>query len=89
MTDEIINSRAGRHTLGILMDPIGRFLITIGIVLVISGLLWHFGIFSALKLGHLPGDIIIERQNMKIYIPIVTCLVLSALFSLIAMLFRK
>ncbi|MEI6832963.1 MAG: DUF2905 domain-containing protein [bacterium] len=71
------------------MDPIAKLLMVCGIILLISGLLWHFGVFSTLKLGRLPGDIIIERPNTKIYIPIVTCLILSAIFSLISLIFRK
>ena len=71
------------------MDPITKMLIGAGILLLIIGTLIHFGIFDYLKLGRLPGDIIIERENTKIYIPIVTCLVLSALLSLISLLFKK
>lgn len=71
------------------MDPIAKMLIGAGILLLIVGTLIQLGIFNYLKLGRLPGDIIIERENTKIYIPIVTCLVLSALLSLISLLFRK
>ncbi|NDA64036.1 MAG: DUF2905 domain-containing protein [Chitinophagia bacterium] len=71
------------------LDPVSKFLILTGLTLIIGGLLWHFGIFNYLKLGRLPGDIAIERPNTKIYIPIVTCLLLSILFSLISMFFRK
>ena len=71
------------------MDPIAKMLIGAGILLLIVGTLIQLGIFNYLKLGRLPGDIIIERESTKIYIPIVTCLVLSALLSLISLLFRK
>lgn len=71
------------------MDPIAKMLIGAGILLLIIGTLIQLGIFNYLKLGRLPGDIIIERESTKIYIPIVTCLVLSALLSLISLLFRK
>lgn len=71
------------------IDPIAKLLIVTGVILLTTGLLWHFGIFNFLKLGHLPGDIVIERPNSKIYIPIVTCLVISALLSLISLIFRR
>ena len=71
------------------IDPTAKILIVSGLLLLIAGLLWHFGILEALKLGRLPGDIIIERPNTKIYIPIVTCLVLSAILSLVSLIFRK
>lgn len=71
------------------MDPIAKMLIGAGILLLIVGTLIQLGIFNYLKLGRLPGDIIIERESTKIYIPIVTCLVLSALLSIISLLFRK
>jgi len=71
------------------MDPIAKMLIGAGILLLIIGTLIQLNIFNYLKLGRLPGDIIIERESTKIYIPIVTCLVLSALLSLISLLFRK
>lgn len=71
------------------MDPIAKMLIGAGILLLIVGTLIQLGIFNYLKLGRLPGDIIIERESTKIYIPIVTCLVLSALMSLVSLLFRK
>ncbi len=71
------------------LDPIAKMLIGAGILLLIVGTLIQLGIFNYLKLGRLPGDIIIERESTKIYIPIVTCLVLSALLSLISLLFRK
>lgn len=71
------------------MDPTAKMLIGAGALLLIVGLLTQFGVFNYLKLGRLPGDIIIEREHTKIYIPIVTCLVLSALLSLVGLLFRK
>lgn len=39
--------------------------------------------------GFLPGDIVVERKNVRFYFPLVTCLVLSALLSLIAWLARR
>jgi hypothetical protein len=56
-----------------------RFLIILGVLIVVIGLLWPY--LSKLGLGHLPGDIVIERDGVTIYIPIVTCLLLSLLLS--------
>jgi hypothetical protein len=58
-----------------------RILILIGVVLLVAGLLWPY--LGQIGLGRLPGDIIIERKNMTIYFPLMTCLLLSLLFSLV------
>jgi hypothetical protein len=58
---------------------IGKTLIVIGAVLIASGLLWLEG--SRMGLGHLPGDIVIERENFRLYLPLGTCLVISVLLS--------
>ena len=63
----------------------GRFLITAGVVLVLIGLLIQAG----LPLGRLPGDIRIQRGNGTFYFPIVTCIVISVVLSLLAMFFRR
>jgi len=64
-----------------------KLLIIIGAALVITGLLWPW--LGRIPLGRLPGDIIINRPNIKIYIPVTTMIVLSLLISLIVKLFRK
>jgi Protein of unknown function (DUF2905) len=58
-----------------------RFLIVLGLVILVVGLLWPW--LSRIGLGRLPGDIVIERDNMTLYFPLMTCLVLSVLFSLV------
>ena len=58
---------------------IGKTLIVIGIVLIGAGLLWLAG--SRLGLGRLPGDIVIERENFRLYLPLGTCLLVSVLLS--------
>ncbi|MCI0355100.1 MAG: DUF2905 domain-containing protein [Acidobacteria bacterium] len=65
----------------------GRTLVIIGVVLVLLGLLWP--LFGKLGLGRLPGDIVIERQNMRFYFPITTCLLISLILSLMFWFFRK
>lgn len=64
-----------------------RTLILIGLVLVIAGLAWPW--IVRLGLGRLPGDIVIERQHARLYVPIVTCVVVSVVLSLVLWLFRR
>ena len=58
-----------------------RFLIVLGLAILLIGLLWPY--LSKLGLGRLPGDIVIERENGTLYIPLATCLLLSLVLSLI------
>jgi hypothetical protein len=58
-----------------------RFLIVLGLAILLMGLLWPN--LSKLGLGRLPGDIVIERENVTLYIPLATCLLLSLVLSLI------
>jgi len=59
----------------------GKLLIIAGIVLVAAGVLWMLG--ERFGLGRLPGDIMIERGNARIYIPLMSSLVVSVVLSLI------
>jgi hypothetical protein len=58
-----------------------RFLVVLGLAIVAAGLLWPY--LAQLGLGRLPGDIAIQRENMTFYFPLMTCLLVSVLFSLI------
>ena len=58
-----------------------RFLVVLGLAIVVAGLLWPY--LGKLGLGRLPGDIVIERENMTFYFPLMTCLLLSVLLSLV------
>ena len=58
-----------------------RFLVVLGLAIAVAGLLWPY--LGQLGLGRLPGDIVIERENMTFYFPLMTCLLVSVLFSLI------
>ena len=64
-----------------------RALIIIGLVLAAAGVLWPW--VSKLPLGRLPGDIRVESASGGFYFPIVTCLVISVVLSLLLWLFRK
>jgi hypothetical protein len=69
--------------------PLGRMLITIGVVLVAVGLLFSFGGRLPFRLGRLPGDIYIQGKNSSFYFPLATCMVLSILLSVVMWIVRK
>ena len=58
---------------------VSRFLIIFGIVLVLVGILWP--ILTKIGLGRLPGYIVIERGNFRIYIPLATAIIVSLVLS--------
>jgi hypothetical protein len=58
-----------------------RLLIIFGLVLVAVGVLWP--VIAKLGLGRLPGDLVIERENFRLYIPIATSLLISLLLSVV------
>jgi hypothetical protein len=64
-----------------------RWLIALGLGLLIIGLLWPW--LSKLGLGRLLGDLVFERDGVRIYVPIVTCLVISLVLSLLLWLFNR
>lgn len=64
-----------------------RLLITLGIILVVAGLAWP--LLTKLGLGHLPGDIRIERDDFTLFIPLTSGLIVSALLTLILWLLHK
>lgn len=67
----------------------GRALIVIGIALVILGLVVTFGQKLPIRLGRLPGDIVIRGKHSVFYFPLVTSILLSVLLSLILWLFNR
>ena len=68
------------------MRELGKFIFIIGAVVTVVGLLTWSG-FAPKWLGRLPGDIRIEREHSSFYFPIVTCIVVSVLLSLVFSLF--
>jgi hypothetical protein len=64
-----------------------RILVTLGVILIVVGLAWPW--LVKLGLGHLPGDIVIERENFRFYFPITTMILVSLVVSVIFWLFRK
>lgn len=65
-----------------------KLLITIGVILIIIGILWQVG-GRILPLGKLPGDILIKKENTTFYFPIVTSIVLSVVISLILLIIGR
>ena len=66
---------------------IQKSFIIIGVLFILIGLLYPF--LKDWGLGKLPGDIIVKKENSTFYFPIVTCIVVSVVISLILMFFRK
>ena len=64
-----------------------RILVTLGVILVVVGVAWPW--LAKLGLGRLPGDIVIERENFRIYFPLTTMIIVSLVLSLLVWLFRK
>ena len=71
------------------MQDIGRIVMIVGIILAIGGaLLWKFpGWFG--WIGRLPGDISIQKGNFSFYFPLVTCILISIIITLLSWLFRR
>ncbi|MFC2970116.1 DUF2905 domain-containing protein [Acidimangrovimonas pyrenivorans] len=63
-----------------------RTLILAGVVLILFGLLW--GPITRLGLGRLPGDIVIERQGFRLYIPVTSAILVSVVLSALLALIR-
>jgi uncharacterized membrane protein YidH (DUF202 family) len=70
------------------MIGFGKNLIYIGVVLIILGVLFSVG-GKMSWLGHLPGDIYIQRGRFTFYFPVTTCLLISIIITLIFYFFRR
>ena len=70
------------------MGGIGKTLILLGLLLVIVGVV--FSLAGKIPwLGHLPGDISIQRERYSFYFPITTCILISVIVSLVLYFFRR
>ena len=63
----------------------GRILIAVGILLVVAGVLVTLGV----RIGRLPGDIVVRGKNTVFYFPIVTCILASIVLSLVLWLLGR
>jgi hypothetical protein len=64
-----------------------RVLILLGIALVLLGILWPW--LGKLPIGRLPGDIVVEKDNFRLFLPITTMVIISLALTLILWLFKK
>jgi hypothetical protein len=64
-----------------------RFLIILGVVLIVVGVMWP--LLQKTGLGRLPGDLVVERDNVRFYFPITTSILISVLLSLLLWLLNR
>lgn len=70
------------------MNEAGKYIFIAGLVVAAIGLLIWSGVGRG-WFGQLPGDIHIKRENVSFHFPIVTCIIISVVLTLLASLFRK
>ncbi len=67
--------------------PLGQLIVVTGLALVVVGLVAMRGWLG--WFGHLPGDVRVERENVRVYVPIVSMLLISLLFSVLSYVLRR
>jgi hypothetical protein len=67
--------------------PLGQLIVAFGLIIIVVGLVTMRGWLA--WFGHLPGDIRVERENMRVYVPIVSMLLISILFSVLSYVIRR
>ena len=82
----IANRKSTRYSAAV--ESVGKLMVGAGLALTALGLLLWLG-FGRERGGLLPGDISVEQGGFKFYFPIVTCVVVSVVLSLMLRLFRK
>jgi hypothetical protein len=65
------------------MEQTGKFVVVAGIAVAILGALMWAGVFRWLRLGRLPGDIVVEKPGFSFYFPITTMILISVVILLI------
>lgn len=70
------------------MSSAGKMMIVSGVVLILLGLVFVYG-HRIPFIGKLPGDIRVERRNVQVVFPIMTCIVVSVIITLILNLLRR
>lgn len=71
------------------MQQLGKYLVFGALILLVIGLILYFFGNKLGWLGHLPGDIRIERQNFRFYFPITTMILLSVLLSIVIRIIQR
>jgi len=71
------------------MQEIGKFVVVLGAILIVAGvILWRFpSLFG--WMGKLPGDISAQKGNFSFYFPVMTCILVSIVLTLLSWLFRR
>ncbi len=64
-------------------QQIGKWIILAGVAIVVAGLLIYFAGHKLKWIGNLPGDIRIEKENVNVYFPITTMIILSVLLTIL------
>ena len=67
----------------------GKWMIIIGLLIIVAGVVIYFFHDKLGWIGHLPGDIRIVKENFRFYFPITTMILLSLVLSFLVWLFRK
>jgi len=71
------------------LKSLGRFLIFAGLALIVAGVVVMLAERAGIRPGSLPGDIRVEGRRSAFYFPVVTCLIVSAILSLIGWLLNR
>ncbi len=68
---------------------VGRVLIVLGLIILVLGVIFTLGERLPIRLGRLPGDIVIRGKNSMFYFPLATCLLISVVLSFLMWLFGR
>jgi Protein of unknown function (DUF2905) len=71
-----------------MFGPLGKMLVLLGAFLIVVGLFLWLG-DKIPWIGRLPGDILVKREKFTFYFPIVTCIIISIILTILFSLFRK
>jgi uncharacterized protein HemY len=71
------------------MQGVAKYLMIIGGVIFLAGIVWYFFGHKLHWIGRLPGDIRIERENFRFYFPITTMVIFSIILTILFNIFKK
>ena len=66
---------------------LGQLIVAVGLIFIVLGLITMRGWLG--WFGHLPGDLRVERENMRVYVPVVSMLLISILLSVLSYVLRR
>jgi hypothetical protein len=69
-------------------DSLGKMLVVFGVLMIVAGLFLWFG-EKIPWVGRLPGDILIKKEKFTFYFPLVTCILISLILTLLFSIFKK